>query len=60
MLQRSPTLFSQVAGDGAIRRLNDWLVGLVLGGEGERIMLQELPLSSCYSPRCMHNLRRIL
>ena len=28
-------------------RWSDWLVGLSLGGEGERIMLQELPLSSC-------------
>ena len=44
-------------GDSTFERLACWLV---LGGEGERIMLQELPLSSCYSPRCMHNLRRIL
>lgn len=26
------------------QRSSDWLVGLILGGEGERIMLQELPL----------------
>ena len=44
-------------GDSTFERLACWLI---LGGEGERIMLQELPLSSCYSPRCMHNLRRIL